>query len=65
MGKLGDRVRSDKLSVAIAAQIWDNVRMTAGLLEEQQLADALRRNREFLNLVAVLGLNPNRSEESR
>lgn len=51
LGRLGPRVAASRLPVELVTQIWTNLQMRSGLLDAEQLAGALRRNEDFLNLV--------------
>lgn len=51
LGRLGPGIATSRLPVELVTQIWTNLQLRAGLLDSEQLADALRRNEDFLNLI--------------
>jgi molecular chaperone HtpG len=52
LGRLGAGTSADRLRAELVARIWDNVLLSAGLLEGESLAAAIRRHQAFLNLIA-------------
>jgi molecular chaperone HtpG len=57
LGRLGAGIRTARLPMELVGRIWDNVQLSAGLLEGQSLADAVRRSQKFLDLVAEKLIN--------
>ncbi|NUO79729.1 molecular chaperone HtpG [candidate division KSB1 bacterium] len=52
MARIGPGVRATAIPMGMVGQIWDNIRISSGLLKGDELMDAARRNHDFLTQLA-------------
>ena len=57
--ELGPNIRSNEISATLMAQVWDNIRLQAGLLKDNALSDVVYRQQKFMLLVVTQLLQQN------